>query len=353
LNDVSLLVVNYRTARFAADAITSARRTSSRPLHVVVVDNSGDSDELRALAGSGADEVLAAPRNLGYGAGINWGRARCSGSVLIVSNPDVIFHDGAVDGLVDAAAGGAAVAGPLFVWDDDGRWLLPPAEHPTLFSKGEEVIASRSRAAARILARRRLRNRLEFWDDRSRRGVAALSGAVLCMPATVFDRLEGFDERFFLYFEETDFVRRASAHGRIEYVPGAVCRHLFSQSAALSPDSFDRWRESELHFFRKWYGRRGEVLMAMGGGPPSPQEPAARRSDGWVVNVPQDHSGRVVVEASPLADFVSAVGHFPTSGMVTLPPEVVASYRGSELFVRVVDRGSLEVLDTVRFVNNG
>jgi hypothetical protein len=124
MTSISLLVINYRSAHLAAEAIRTARGASSRPLQVVVIDNSSEpaeADALRELA----DVMVAAPRNLGYAGGINAGRRYCDGEVIVASNPDIRFGERAIDHLVDVDA---AVAGPALFWDDAHQWILPPAE---------------------------------------------------------------------------------------------------------------------------------------------------------------------------------------------------------------------------------
>ena len=185
MTSVSLLVINYRSSALAADAIASARAASSRPLQVVVVDNSVDPAEVDALRGI-ADAVIASPRNVGYAAGINAGRKFCDGDVIVVSNPDVRFAEQSIDRLIDA---NAAVAGPALFWDDAHRWMLPPAELHTRSEVIDRVAASRSRAWARRRARRRFLERVAFWSIGRTTPVRALSGAVMAIRATAFDAM--------------------------------------------------------------------------------------------------------------------------------------------------------------------
>lgn len=351
MTDLSLLIVSYRSAALAAEAVRSARASSSQPLQVVIVDNSEDAGELERLAPAGADSLLAAPRNLGYGGGINFGRVHCTGEVLILANPDVVFHDRSIDLLVERLRAGAVIAGPAFCWDDGGDWLLPPVEMPSLRSKSTEVFASRFASAARRRDRSRTLARIRFWEASRPLAVSALSGAVLCMRADRFDLLGGFDERFFLYFEEIDLARRASAAGRIEYVPSAVCRHLFSQSIGLSAVGSRSYAESEHRFFDKWYGRTGRWLMNAGRESPGAARP--RNSMEWEIPLPGDDLSRFVVEASPLADFPSAAGHFPRETVVRIPPEVAAVYPGSTLYVRTVERRTGAAHDVVALRRSG
>jgi GT2 family glycosyltransferase len=340
---ISLLIVNYRSVGLAAEAIRSARATTSAPLQVVVVDNSLDAREAEALHGH-ADVVIVSDTNRGYSGGINLGRPRCSGDVIVVSNPDVVFAEGCLDGLAAALNEKTSVAGPAFFWDDGHRWMLPPADLGSGWEKVDEVFASRARSWRVERDRRRYRKRVHFWSLTETTPVDALSGAVMAIRADDFDAVGGFDERFPLYFEEIDFVRRLAERGReIVYVPEARCRHLFDQSASQSSDeSSQRYAVSELRYLEKWNGpfvartlKKLERPMPGFDALPLAGPLTLDRDD-------------VVVEVSPLPSFTTAAGHFPVTRTVELPREVVRSFRRGPLFLRVVQRESGTVLGVFR-----
>ncbi|HEX3578554.1 MAG TPA: glycosyltransferase, partial [Thermoanaerobaculia bacterium] len=318
---VSLLVINYRSSALAADAIATARAASSQPLQAVVVDNSVDSAEADALRGV-ADTVVVSERNVGYAGGINAGRRSCDGDVIVVSNPDVRFGESAIDQLI---AADASVAGPALFWDDAHCWMLPPAELHTRREVLDRVVATRSRVWARRRAQRRFLGRVAFWSlDRTTR-VRALSGAVMAIRANAFDAAGGFDERFPLYFEENDFLRRVQ--GAIVYVPSAQCRHLYNQSAAGSADAASLYARSELLYLRKW----GGALAKNFEGALQPQPPQGGNSD------------NVVFEASPLPSFETAAGHFGND-ITDISGDIWNSYRGDVLYLRTVDSPTGRVL---------
>jgi GT2 family glycosyltransferase len=260
--------------------------------------------------------------------------------VILISNPDVIFAPQSLDLLANALDRNTAVAGPALFWDDAHQWHLPPGDLLTAPQKLDQILAGRSREWRAQRDRRRFQQRVAFWSlDRTTR-VRMLSGAVMAVRARDFDDLEGFDERFPLYFEETDFLRRVSQRRkRIVYVPAARCRHLYNQSAAQTSElAAARYAESEWKYLEKWNGpwlartlkrlERPSVILSRedGEGPPAGMD--------------------VVTEASPLADFETAAGYF---GHATdVPPEVRASLGGTELYLRVVARGTAEVLATYK-----
>jgi N-acetylglucosaminyl-diphospho-decaprenol L-rhamnosyltransferase len=323
MTSVSLLVINYRSASLAAAAIRTARAASSRPLQVIVVDNSVEAAEADALRHA-ADIVIAAPRNLGYAGGINAGRRAVDGDVIVVSNPDVCFVEGAIDRLVEVDA---AVAGPALFWDDAQQWMLPPAELHTRSEIIDRVFASRFSAWRRRRDRRRVLDRVAFWSLDRPAHVRALSGAVMAIRASAFDAIGGFDERFALYFEENDFLRRV--RGDIVYVPAARCRHLYNQSAGASDEAVSLYAESERLYLRKWGGSLAKRFERRTEVPPG-------------VNAPVSDED-IVIEASPLATFETAAGHFG-SDVADVSDDVWESYRGDVLHLRTVERRTGRVL---------
>ncbi|HEX9160570.1 MAG TPA: glycosyltransferase [Thermoanaerobaculia bacterium] len=336
---ISLLVINYRSAPLAIDAIRSARAATDGELQVVVVDNSVDASEADRLRGH-SDVLLTPDRNLGYAGAINAGRARCRGEVIVVANADVVFSPASIDKLA-GELDRAAVAGPALFWDDAMKWMLPPSELHTSREKLGEAIASRSAWLARRRDRRRIAARLHFWSATWTVETRAISGAVMAIRAADFDAIGGFDERFPLYFEENDFLRRMTKRGkRIAYVPSARCRHIFNQSAGSESErAAAAYADSEMRYLEKWHGRTlARLAKAIERPRPSP--------DPQRVNGPLDVPPRALVEASPLPSFETAAGHFPTSAAVDIPPEVWSAYRSPVLYLRVIDPPTRRVLAT-------
>ncbi len=327
----ALIVVNYRTAPLAINAIRSARNGTNVPLQVIVVDNSLDPYEAEALRPH-ADLLVVSETNLGYAAAINGARKHCDAESLIVSNPDVVFEKGAIDRLATADA---AVAGPALYWDDGGQWLLPPSELHTTRELLDRAVAVRMPAWARARDRRRTLARIAFWSLEGATRVRALSGAVLAIRTTAFDAAGGFDERFRLYFEEDDFLRRV--RGDVVYVPLARCRHIYNQSAAGSAEAAALYAQSERAYLAKWGGGWAASLAknikakANPAFTPVGDEPLTLPPGTWI-------------EASPLPDFDRAAGHRAGSASVQLPAAVWESYRGTTLYLRAVDPATGNVL---------
>lgn len=338
---ISLLVVNYHSAALAVQAIQSAR-ASGAAIDVVVVDNSCDEVEAETLR-SHADTLLISRTNVGYAAAINTGRRHCKFDIAIVTNPDVLFFPGAIEHLVrELHESNRAVAGPALYWDDEQQWILPPADERTVAEKAGEIIAARVPLWRARRDRRRFRARVAFWSHSEPVSVPAISGAVMAIRLRDFDAVGGFDERFRLYFEETDFLRRIRrSGGEIVYVPSARCRHIYNQSAGAEREmSSALYALSEAAYYEKWYPRwiAGAIHRLQ-------RAPAAERIEPCHGTLHLPRSG-LVVEASPLPDFSTAAGHFATKTAVTLPENVWAAYRERVLYLRALDPVTGEVLAT-------
>lgn len=327
---ISLLLVNYRSAALAAEAVRTARATTSSPLQVVIVDNSNEAAELRAFA----DTVIASETNRGYAGGINLGRPACAGETIVVANPDVKFAPGCIDLLADALRGNIAVAGPALFWDDAHQWHLPPGDRSTTLEKLDQVFASRSPRWFEQRDRRRFLKRVAFWSLKETTDVPMLSGAVMAIRAAALDAVNGFDERFPLYFEENDFLRRLAAiRKRIVYVPQAKARHMYNQSAGqVATEAAAKYGESERKYLEKWSGPFMARLLKKLEQVPSP-----------IAVTNRDAAPDVITEASPSPTFETAAGCF---GAATIPEETRRTLK-SDFYLRHVTKAG-EIVATYK-----
>jgi len=324
----SLIIVNYRSWQETREAVVSARAASSEPLDVVVVDNSCSEEEAEALGAIADVRLVVSATNSGYAGGLNQGVALAEGEILFLSNPDMRFGADSLDILANEVTD-RTIAGPRFTWDAAGKWQMPPADEMGVIQKLDEVASQWSSIWNRARDVRRLRDRVNFWRLEESRPVRMLSGALLALRRTTFDRIGGFDAGYALYFEEIDFIRRAKLRGiRTTYVPRARCRHLYNQSAAREPSSSMKFTASEVRFRERW---DDSIMLRFGN-----QRKVRRNLPLHPLDEPIGAPPIGLVELSPLSDFSSASGSF-ASGSCWLPRDVLASWGGGELYCRVID----------------
>lgn len=260
------VVLNYRTAEMTLKAVEAAlREMEGIRGEIVVVDNDsqdGSFERMRdTVAAAGWDRdgrvrVLQSGRNGGFGAGNNVGiRAGWDAApdYVYILNSDAFPDPGAIRALVDhlKARPNAGLAGS-YIHGPDGEPHLTAFRFPSIGSELEG--AAQTGPITKLLAR----HVVPLPIPEQTREVDWLAGASLMMRRTVLEEIGLFDERFFLYFEETDLCRRARAAGwPTVYVRDSEVTHIGSVSTGMK--TWARmpgfWFDSRLHYFVKNHGR--------------------------------------------------------------------------------------------------
>ncbi|MBD8658997.1 glycosyltransferase family 2 protein [Frigoribacterium sp. CFBP 8754] len=233
--DVAIVTVSYNSGRYLDEFLAStAAASASGPVTVVVADN--DSDDVDGLASTttarGA-EFVALGENLGYGGAVNAAvrRLRPECRWILISNPDVVMEPGSLDVLVAAAEGDDSVGavGPAII-EPDG----------SVYPSARRVPSLRTGLGHALLA--------NVWPDNpwtreyhldgahdARRTTGWLSGACLLVRRSAFDALGGFDDSFFMYFEDVDLGYRLGRAGWTNvYEPSARVMHVGAHSTQNS-----------------------------------------------------------------------------------------------------------------------
>lgn len=233
-----LVTVTYNSGAELGPFLASLRAASSEPLDVVVVDNeSSDRSVVEAIAHDHGVRFLDAGGNRGYGAAINRGIARLGPDVdvVLISNPDVILGAGAIDVLVAELVSRSDIGavGPR-IREVSGEVYPSARALPGIgVGTGHALFA---RVWPQNPWTRRYHNDPAGLDEAV--DVGWLSGACILVRRSVFDAIGGFDERYFMYFEDVDLGRRLAAAGfRNRYVPEAEVTHIGGRSTAGSARS--------------------------------------------------------------------------------------------------------------------
>lgn len=359
---IGVVLVHYRTPRLAREAVSALRASegiSGAGPEIVLVDNGSDEDDLEILDGLGVP-VLRPGDNLGYAGGINAGVEALRKApqdelpdVLVLMNPDVRVAPGCLAELLRAlstgAASGAGVAGPRLLWsdgaaaaadEDASRVLLPPADPVGRRWELLRYMASvkgggwarRARAVWRRHARR-------HWTATGDLPSHALSGALLAVSKGAWHRVGPFDAGYRLYFEETDWLRRAAKKGvGALHVPSARAYHGYARATRGEPRAAQWFDASEQRFRRRWYGRAFTgFLEALARRFP----PAAEASDGAGTRRPEAGPDTRWIEISASSSGLPSGGlnvpHGCIEGVDPLPAFVRRRAAETTIYWRTVD----------------
>jgi GT2 family glycosyltransferase len=257
-SDVGVVIVSYETRDRTLACVESALADTSAAKRVVVVDNAstdGTADALRERFGEDVD-IVAGARNVGFGSACNTGSARVSDvRHVLFLNADTRVRPGALGALVAALDDGAGAAGPAIV-GDDGEAQPSVRGHPTRLALLHQHTALRFLRVG-VAAYGRYK-RPECEPD----AVPVVMGAALAVHGDVLRSLGGFDERYFLYFEEADLCRRVADSGRaVRFVDAAVVEHAGGASSDPRRGPALIWYlDSLFAYVDRFHGRGAGVL---------------------------------------------------------------------------------------------
>lgn len=252
--DVTVVTVTYQGADLVSSCLRSLadQQLGDVRMEVVVVDNASTDGTAELIAKDHPDvRLLRNERNLGFAGGNDVALATVRSRYVILLNNDATADRHFVRELVesmdaadpDVAAMAATVllepwfraAGPDdrdVVEGPDGRWVADPAGAVRLVnSTGNEVGPDGFGVDRGWLADARRHS--------PSRDVFGISGAAAILRSSALERTGTFDERFFMYYEDTDLSWRLRLAGyRIEHCAGAVVSHLHAASSREGSDFF-------------------------------------------------------------------------------------------------------------------
>ena len=266
--DVAVVIVSYKTADLAIRSVRSLQAERSNPgirVRVVVVDNaSGDgvaiSQAIELNGWAGWVALVVSARNGGFGYGNNLGTARARSdtapSYVYLLNPDAEVRPGAIATLARflEAHPEAGIAGSGIVNSDGSDWPIA-FRFPSLLSEVESGLA------IGLLTRLLRRWTVARQMAKAPQQVDWICGASMMIRPSVLTAIGGFDENYFLYFEETDLCYRAARAGfQTWYVPASQVMHIRGQSTGVTAMTLGPrrlpayWFESRRRYFAVTYG---------------------------------------------------------------------------------------------------
>lgn len=249
--DLSIVIVNWNTRDLLRDCLRSTFDTiKGLTFEVIVVDNGSSDGSAEMLRGSFPGVRLIENReNRGFAAANNQAFRVMEGRYALLLNTDAVLTEGAVEALFRFMEGrpeAAMACGQLL--NRDGSLQNSIAAFPTLLTLTANM------PLLEILFPRRFPSKR--YRHREPLEVDSGVGACLMVRREAMDDAGLLDERYFFYFEETDWAYAMSRKGwKVFHVPAARVYHLQGQSVGTGIASRMSFYRSRYAFFRKWFGK--------------------------------------------------------------------------------------------------
>lgn len=230
--NLSIIIPSFNTKKLLKQCIDSIKKNRGNlKLEIIVVDN-GSTDSSVEMVRKLKVKLIENKENLGFAKAVNQGIKKAKGEHLFLLNSDAVVQPGALEAMVKFAKTHplAGVVG--------GRLLNPDGS----------VQASVYHFPSLIRAIR------EFWFNQKDTYqkyvpqfdqpvvVDAVTGSTMLIPKNIIDEIGLLDEKYFMYFEDLDYCRRAKKAGyKTYYLPRVEFVHYHGASGKKIPELTHQW----------------------------------------------------------------------------------------------------------------
>jgi len=255
--DISIIIVNWNTRELLKNCLAAIRETvRGLSCEVIVVDNASSDGSIAMLRDSFPDViVIENTQNRGFGAANNQALLIMKGRYALLLNSDTVLRDQAVERLfsfMESHPEAAMACGQLL--NADGSRQNSIASFPTLFTLLMNTSLLEYLCPASFPSKRH--------NCEGPREIDSCIGACLMVRKAAIDEVGMFDERYFFFFEETDWALQMRKAGWKSYhVPESKIYHLQGQSIGRSILSRVEFYRSRYQFLRKWKSRPSYILF--------------------------------------------------------------------------------------------
>lgn len=237
---ISFIIVNYQSEKYLLKCVSSIKEKILGVNYEVIIINN-DNNDLGVELPSDI-KLINKGKNIGFGAGCNLGARSAQGEILCFLNPDTeIVSENIFDLLnefnKDKRIG---IIGPKLI-TEDGRvqeWIA-----------GKEITI-----LSTLLNNLGHKRDKKIWESEISVECAWVSGAAMFIKKDIFQNFGGFDEKFFMYFEDIDLCRRACQLGyKVLYFPDFQIRHFCGKSFCHKKKQKKYYHASQYAYFKKCF----------------------------------------------------------------------------------------------------
>lgn len=252
---VSISIVHYKKYSLTRSCLQSIFASKTKlNIEVIVVDN----DEREKIKSKLSQEFptvryIKSKENRGYGAGNNAAFRISKGKYFFVLNPDTVVHTRAIDTLHQflETHKKVAIAAPQLLDEKGQGYTQLPSKRLTPL-RGIVTLSFLNKVVPQRLFNR---GNLETNNSEGIQYVDAVPGSALMMRSEVFRKIGMYDERFFLYFEESDIGKRIQDNGyKLAVVKKAHVTHLWGMTTKGDTRASKAFSQSRYRYFKKHYG---------------------------------------------------------------------------------------------------
>ncbi|OGU65596.1 MAG: hypothetical protein A2499_15235 [Stygiobacter sp. RIFOXYC12_FULL_38_8] len=252
--EVSIIIVNYNGFDLLENCLSTLQSFTKASYEVIIVDNGSTVGDVDEVALKFPDvRTIKLGKNLGYAAANNIGLKEATGKYLLLLNNDIVFVEDVISATVEFSklVNDEAIIGCKLL-NEDGSHQVSVIDYDTISNLfGENYFLYKLFPKSKLLSKWHLNYSLSGKPE----DVEVVKGAYFFIPRKVYERVGFLDERFFFYYEETEYCyRHKKLGGRIIYYPLAKIIHLGGSSSDSNMwFKFYNQHVAKVQFFQKHF----------------------------------------------------------------------------------------------------
>ena len=259
---LSIIIVNYNTSHFINQTIRSIKNSTLDIDHeIIIVDNNSNDKSVDYIKKQFPRiKLIQNTSNYGFSKAVNIGVSNSEGKFILILNPDTILKENTISELYKTLINDSnigVVGGKIL--DCNGKFQLSSRRaFPSFLTSLFHVTG-----LSYLFPKTKLFGKYNYTYKSSSCShyVDAISGACMMFSRKLFNQLSGFDERYFLFFEETDFCRETQKSGKkVFYNANAEIIHYRGESMKTAPFNVNNIFFDSL---LKFYAKQGPSYMGL------------------------------------------------------------------------------------------
>ena len=349
---ITVIIVNYLCADLTLQAVESVLN-EDQDLEIFVIDNSVDSDQALQLKQKLPEGIILIINETNEGFAIACNRAYhlSHGELILLLNPDAYLLPGCLSILKQELLKHPKVGavGPQVFWDKENNFYLPPSLFPSPWSLLCNELSRLQPFWAKLYSFSFRKQALRVWTShKDYLNSKALSGGHVLLKRSAIEDCGGlFDERYFMYYEDTDLMLRLKrANFRLYAIPKAKCVHQYEHNPSKvqlmetsASKYFDKNHKNSLIFkFIKWLSKLNSSTSSF-----YAFENLGTIESSLQLNVPDTLRSNWLLEVSPSPLFIPAIGLFGKGNVAEISASCFQRLHSGIYFCRISNTGSIPI----------
>ncbi len=243
---ISFIIVNYNSTHYIERCLSLLLLKSENiEKEIIIVSNDGF-----LLSADSRIKILTSSQNSGFGSACNLGAKEALGKYLCFLNPDTEIVSDNFQEIISE-------------FENNEKTGVIGIRLEKENGKIQEWSAGKEMNLWDIIGNNLgLKRSKKIWESKEKVECFWVSGACLFIRRELFEELEGFDEKFFLYFEDIDLCKRAiNLNYKILYFPKFIIKHFGGKSSGSKKEQKKHYYSSQDYYFQKHFGKIYSLMI--------------------------------------------------------------------------------------------